>query len=411
MKYWFLLLPVLLFAEEAKTQDLAYKTRVIGESHQARNDSPFAAGLPLTGFGKDRGRVEQEVRGKAGPVSLLLTGTYASQDGQPSTVRVIANELYTDFSAGGSHFSLGKKILSGDVGYGFRPIDVLQREARLQVLPPPLEGVPNVAWEHFSAEQAVSLFWTNPGNGRTGDPRRDGSLALRYYRKAGVTDLHGVARVSDRFGLEAGAAFSSVPHESLELHGSFLQMKRGERLAPIAESSNNFQLLNPDTAVQTQTISSPRKALGGFTYTRESGWSFIGELWWDGTAPSAADWRALGNEARRRAALVGVPGVPAAAVAGSIASSTRLFSVPSVSRRSALAHVGWNDPGGSGWSAAVDLVRTLDDGGHTLTAGFAWEADRLRLDAGIRRFGGRPDSVYRLLPEKGLLFAGLALAF
>jgi hypothetical protein len=406
-----LFLLLLVISAQGRTQDLAYKARVIGESHEARGDSPFAPAAPLTSFGKDRGRVEQEVRGKAGPVSLLFTGTAAAQNGQPATARIVANELYSDFTAAGEHFSLGKKILSGDVGYGFRPIDVLQREARLQVLPPTLEGVPNLAWEHFTAVDAWSVFWTNPGEGKRGDPKRDGSLAARYYRREGATDLHGIARASSRFGLEAGAAFSSVPDESLELHGSFLQMRRGERAAPLAESAATAQLLNPDLALQTETVNSPRKALGGFTFTRESGWSFIGELWWDGTAPSAADWRALGNEARRRAALAGLPGVPAAAVSGSIAASSRMFSLPSVSRRSALAHVGWSDPAASGWSGALDLLRTLEDGGWSLTAAVTHESDRLRVDAGLRRFGGRADAAYRLLPERGIAFMGLTVAF
>ncbi|MBV8031210.1 MAG: hypothetical protein JO035_06850 [Betaproteobacteria bacterium] len=400
-----------LCEEEAKSLDLAYKTRAIGESHAVRGDSPFAAGIPLTPFGADRGRVEEEVRGRAGPVSLLLTGTYATQERAASTGRLVANELYTDFGSGENHFTLGKKILSGDVGYGFRPIDVLQREVRLQVLPPVLVGVPHVAWERFTADEAWSAFWTNPGEGRRSDPKRDGSFALRYYRRAEIADLHGIARASDRFGLEAGGAFSSVPHESVELHGSFLQMRRGERTAPLAETAPTQQLLNPGLALQTQDLDHPRKALGGFTFTRESGWSFIGELWWDGTAPTADQWRQLGAEARRRSALAALPGIPSAAVAGSLAASSTMFGVPSISRRSALAHLGWTDPGGNGWSANLDYLRTLEDGGYNVTAQITWEADRLRLDAGVRRFGGRSDSAYRLLPERSILFAGIALAF
>ena len=106
-----------------------------------------------------------------------------------------------------------------------------------------------------------------------------------------------------------------------------------------------------------------------------------------------------------------MPGVPAAAVAGSLAASTRLFQTPSVSQRTVLGHAGWTDPGGSGWTASLDVLRTLEDGGWSATAAIGRETDRLRVDAGLRRFGGKADSAYRLLPERGVMFVGVSVAF
>ncbi len=405
--------PALRAEEEpaAKTVDLTYKTGVIAEEHSLRSDSVFAPSLLLTSFGRNRARLEQEVRGRVGPMSLLLTAADSGQDGRLPASRLLANEAYVDFRAGENHFTLGKKILSGDVGYGFRPIDVIQREARLQVLPPTLEGVPNLSLERFSADTAWSVIYANPGHRRRGDAKDDESVSLRFYRRAGGTDLHGIARMSGRNGLESGAAFSTVPRESLELHGSFLVQRRGERQMPLAEPASIPDLLAPGRAVAVTALNSPRKALAGFTWTTENGWSVIGEAWWDGTAPTAGDWRALANQARARNALAGLPGVPAAAITGSIAASTSLFQAPSVSRRTVLAHAGWTDPAGSGWTASLDVLRTMEDGGWTATAAIAHESDRLRVDAGLRRFGGKADSAYRLLPEKSILFVGVSYAF
>ena len=250
-------------ADEAATTDLAYKTRFVGEAHGLRADTVFAPGVPLTSFGRDRARFEQEARGRVGPVSLLLTGTFSGQEGQHAAGKLLANEAYVDFGSGENRFSAGKKILSGDVGYGFRPIDVLQREVRLQALPPTLEGIPSLIWERFTADKAWSMVWANPGYGRRGDPRDDGSLALRGYRRWQGADLHGVARLSSRYGSELGAAISTVPHESLELHASFLAQRRGERFAPLAAPATIAQLLAPDQALRTVTIDAPRKLLGG----------------------------------------------------------------------------------------------------------------------------------------------------
>jgi hypothetical protein len=220
-----------------------------------------------------------------------------------------------------------------------------------------------------------------------------------------------VARFSERFRLETGAAASAVPHESLELHGSFLYMRRGERLVPLAEPASPAQLLSPDLALENKSTGSARKALAGFTWTHETGWSILGETWWDGSAPSAEDWQRLSRQAGQRNALAALPGVPAAAVAGSLAASPRMFQQPSVSRHAALARLAWSDPQGGRWSGGVDLLRSLDDGGYSLTAAVGWQADKLRLDAGVRRFGGKPDSAYRLMPERGIVFAGASLAF
>jgi hypothetical protein len=217
---------------EGGATELGWTTRLVGEGHELRRDSPFAAGLPLTGFGRDRYRIEQELRGRAGPVSLLLTATESGQEGAKPNGRFLANEAYVDFSLGGQRVSAGKKVLAGDVGYAFRPIDVLQRESRMQMMPPQLEGIPMLSWDNFTTDGAWSLVIANPGHQKRGEARDDGSVALKLYRRIASADFHGVLRNSTRYGLEAGAATSWVPDEALELHASLLVQTRGERRLP-----------------------------------------------------------------------------------------------------------------------------------------------------------------------------------
>ena len=397
-------------AEGEATADFGWNTRFVGEGHEKRRASPFAAGLGLTGFGRDRYRVEQELRGRAGAVSLLLTATESGQEGAKPDGRFLANEAYADFSLAGERIAVGKKVLSGDVGYAFRPIDVLQRESRMQVMPAQLEGIPMLSWDNFSTDGAWSLVIANPGHQRRGEAREDGSVALKLYHRAGAADLHGVLRTSNRYGLELGAAVSVVPGDALEIHASLLTQKRGERRLPLADTASARDLLTADSALSTEIIAWPRKALVGGTWTAAGGISLLGEFWWDGTAPAAADWQRLARQAAQRAALLGLPGVPMAAVAGATAASTRMFDQGNLARRGMLARLAWSEPGG-GWSAAADTLKSLEDGGWTLTTVVAWQGDRLRLDAGLRRYGGRIDSAFRLLPERGLAFLGLSAAY
>lgn len=396
-------------ADDAAT-DFGWTTRLVGEGDELRRDSPFAAGLGLTNFGRDRYRIEQELRGRAGPVSLLLTATESGREGARPDGRFVANEAYADFSVSGERFTVGKKVLSGDVGYAFRPIDVLQRESRMQMMPPQLEGIPMLSWDNFSADGAWSLVIANPGHQRRGEAREDGSVALKLYRRAGAADLHGVLRHSNRYGLEVGAATSMVPSDALEIHASLSTQRRGERRLPLADNASIGDLLSADGAVVTETIAAPHKALVGGTWSTAEGFSVLGELWWDGTAPAAADWQRLARQAAQRRALPGLPGVPAAAVAGATAASTRMFDQRNFAQRGMLARLAWSDPGG-GWSASADMLKSLGDGGWTLTTAVAWQGEKLRVDAGLRRYGGPADSAYGLLPERGMAFVGLSLAY
>lgn len=398
-----------LFALPVAAQeiDLGWSTRMVAESRVRRADSVFGASLDLTAFGAERGRIEQELRGRIGPAKLLLTATAAGQQGEKPATRLVAHEVYVDLDLAGERFSAGKKVLSGDVGYAFRPIDVLQRESRLQLQPPPLEGVPMVSWDNFAADSAWSVVLANPGHGRRGAAKDDGALAFKLYRRVASADFHGIARHSARNGLELGGAVALVPDEAVELHASLLQQQRGEQRVPLADGATVGQLLSGDQALAMRRLGSLRKALVGGTWTSESGFSLLGEFWWDGEANSAADWQRLARNAARRNVLLGVPAV---AVNGANASSTRLFDQANLARRGALLRAAWSDSA-SGWSAAVDWLASLEDGGRSLTLGVGHVADRLRIDAGLRFYAGRADSAFRLLPESRTAFVALSLAY
>lgn len=403
-------LPAAATGDQAEAAELGWTTRGVGETHQIRRDSPFAAGLDLSSFGRDRYRLEQELRGRVGPVTLLVTATESGRQGVKPSGRFVANEAYADFSLGGERFTVGKKVLSGDVAYAFRPIDVLQRENRLQVMAPPLEGIPMLSWDNFTSDGAWSVIIANPGHQRRGEARADGSVALKLYQRAGAADLHGVLRNSHRYGLELGVAAAAVPSEALEIHASLLTQRRGERRVPLADSASVRDLLTADSALATETLAAPSKLLVGGTWTTAGGFSLLGELWWDGSAPAAADWQRLNRQAAQRAARLGLPGVPALAVAGATAASLRMFDQGNLVQRGLLIRLAWSDPGGN-WSASADMLTSLGDGGRTLTTALAWQGERWRFDAGLRRYGGPTDAAYRLLPERGVAFLGLSLAY
>jgi hypothetical protein len=183
------------------------------------------------------------------------------------------NELSLERPLAGGFATVGKKVMGWDVGYAFRPLDVVQQEDRRALNPVTLEGVPMLAWEAFDESRAVTIVWTNPGHGKRGQPKDDGALAVRLYRQQGSTDQYAVLRASGRNGIEGGVSFSHVASDALEVHGSALLQQRHDewvygRFAP----------------PRWQRADGGGKALAGLTWTTESKFSVLGEAWVDRTA-------------------------------------------------------------------------------------------------------------------------------
>ncbi|MBI3525102.1 MAG: hypothetical protein HY066_11415 [Betaproteobacteria bacterium] len=405
--YYLLLLSALpAMAEE---NGAAFKLRAIPEIHDANVNSPFAAAIPLTSLAHDRARTELEMRSAWSGVNLVATALSSAQEGGKPDNELLVNELYYDTTLFGQRFSLGKKILSWDVGFGFRPLDVIQQENRRSIFPSTLEGVPYLAWEKFTADEAWMLLLANPGRGRTGIAKNDESLALKYFRHDGNTDAHALLRFSQRYRLEAGIAFSSVVADGLEWHGSLLQQTQYEKSANTLASRPGPPLSATDPYL-TQTLRQGRKTLLGATWTGESGVSLLVESWYDRNAYSAAEWRAAASLAQRQAALLGNPHIPETAVLGSLAYGTRDFARPNLLKKNLLLRLSQRSESDS-FEPAIDMLYTPEDGGRVVTASLGFDANNTRVDAGLRVYGGRAGSAYRLLPEKRVAYLALQVAF
>lgn len=214
-----------------------------------------------------------EIRWQSTQAPGLLRGDLTlSRDSRTGDTGRI-NELSLERPLAGGFATVGKKVMSWDVGYAFRPLDVVQQEDRRALNPAALEGIPMLAWEAFDAERAVTVVWTNPGHGKREQPRGDGALAVRLYRQQDSTDQYAVLRVSARNGLEGGVSFSHVADDELEWHGSVLLQQRHETWMADGHSFPGWR-----------RYSGGGKALAGFTWTTESKFSVLGEAWVDRSA-------------------------------------------------------------------------------------------------------------------------------
>ncbi|MBS0447511.1 MAG: hypothetical protein JSR59_16340 [Proteobacteria bacterium] len=325
--------------------------------------------------------------------------------GQPEATQGSAwvDELYwSGGSKDGWQFSVGKKIVSWDVGYGFRPNDFVEQEVRRTLLTVTPEGRPLVAAEHFSATTAWSLVLVNPTGPHGGRGANEPALALRAYRRDGAVDWYGYARLGSHTGASAGAAAAWVASESIELHGSVRMLNQADSISTGGASG----LVRSDPW-HDATIRGPVQWLVGGTWTNADQLSLLVEGWWDGTALSDAAWDAWNMRHRGLAALAGT--APAGAVAGNLAWQADAFgAAQNLRRANAYARLSWQH---DKWEPAIDLLVEPADAGHAITASLGWQGDRIRVDAGARFYGGPGSAVLAQIPTRRIVYAALTYSF
>lgn len=361
-----LIVPIMAACSLAKAQEpVSAVVRGQLESRQAAAGNPYGTQDSVRRIGS------VEARGQfAGPFESTLRAVLSARDDSDLGGTAVLNELSFDRAVGTGFITVGKKVLSWDVGYAFRPLDVVQQQDRRAINAPTLEGVPLVAWEVFDANRALTVVLSNPGRRKAEQPRDDGALAVRLYRREAESsrDDYAVLRLSDRNGLEGGLSFSQVEGEALELHGSLLLQQRHDRwivsMPNVGGQSTSGPIQAPAKPAW-QKFSGGGKALAGMTWTTEGKFSTMAEAWLDRT----------GSSLGRRNVLV-------------------------------RAAQSWEDMELSG-----DVLWTPDDGGLVGSLAFDWKHGPWSVAASLRAYGGRARSVARLLPVRQLAVLSLSHAF
>jgi hypothetical protein len=282
---------------------------------------------------------------------------------------------------------------------------VVQREDRRGINPPPLTGIPLLAWDSFSADEALTVVWQRPGSGRGVTASQDAALAAHWYRLVAGTDLHAVARVSERNGLEAGAGFSSAFGEEWSFHGAALNQRRyAKRLNRLAET--DVGVLATQSPLVELSDSNAVKAVAGAQWTNESGFGILLEAWYDGEAYLRSEWQRLNGLTRLQRGLAGI--APRSAIDGNVAWSSQAFTSPNLMRENLMTRFSYDVD--QRWKSAFEWVVTPRDGGHAITLSLSHEGNRQRLGGGIRWLGGAADSALAQAPLRRAVWLEWRLA-
>jgi hypothetical protein len=348
--------------------------------------------------------LETELRGSAHGLTGIVTLQQQRLEGDRLRSDAWVNELYASGEVAGWQLSAGKKIVGWDVGYGFRPNDVVEQEVRRSLLSVTPEGRPLLMAEHFDARTAWSFVLVNPTKAHEARGADEPALAMRVYRRAGAVDAYGFARYGARTGVSLGTAAAWVASEAVEWHASLRYLHAADTTA-IDPAAAGLVRSDPwrDARVRDSA-----QALVGATWTNAAQLSLLAEAWWDGTALSDAQWRDWSARNRALAALIGTP-APDVAVAGNLAWQGRAFNASTNLRRANLfVRASWTH---DKWQPALDLLYTPADAGRVLTASLGWQGDRVRIDAGLRLYGGPGDAVIAQLPTRRVAYVAGTWAF
>jgi hypothetical protein len=345
------------------------------------------------------------------PAGLSLHGNvllaHEWPEGQAGRDDSRVNELHAALDLGAWQLSAGKRVLGWDVGYAFRPNDVVQQEERRTLYAQTPEGRPLVLLEHFSTDAAWSLVWAQPQRWRdpVGTQRGalESALAARGYWRDGPLDLHLFGRHGRHTGASLGAAAAWVATDELELHGSLraLQRRDGWQIdpaSPLIASTNPWR---------QATLGRAGQGLVGAQWTGAQRVSLLAELWYDGTALDDAAWRQWHdrNAALTAAATRGAPALP---VAGNLAWQASALDTPNLHRRNLFLRSAWQD---GPWQLWLDALLMPADRGRVITAAVQWQGDRVRLNASWRTYGGPAHAVAAQLPWRHSALVAASIAF
>jgi hypothetical protein len=329
----------------------------------------------------------------------------------PHTTRARLNQGFASGDFGVWQASAGKKVIGWDVGYAFRPNDVVQQELRRTLLSTTPEGRPLIEVERFGADSSATLVWVNPqradaltGSDAVSRNGEEPALAARVYVRDGSADWHGFARWGEHTRSSLGGALAWVASDELELHASARIMQRHDAWSIDPLAGNAPRPANP---WRQTTRGGASQVLLGASWTGQQQQSLLVEWWYDATLPRNHEWDSWRARNATLFTFGGQPGLPPAlvrAAAGNLAWQATPFSANNLRRNNVFARLAWQE---QRWVLSLDALLTPSDSGRIVTAAVQWQGERVRLNAAWRTYGGPATALFSQLPQGqvGLLAA------
>lgn len=416
------LLVALAFCGSTEAQDLTVggDARLYLRSTTGTSGGPLLSARQFDGDGslleRGGGFSDGMLRLASSHAVFSVSGTVdrASHKGGRSSVRTgRVLEGYLTGDVGELKVFAGKRVVSWDVGYGFRPNDVVQSEDRHALIAPRLEGQVMVAVDWYGERSSATVLTArqrDTGALPSMDLYPEGIVAGRGYWNVDGNDLYLFLKAGRLSRISTGIAAVTVPSESTSLYGSvrYLERRRATMFASgLATGVGELASSNP---VMVASAGSAWQSMIGATWTSPERLSLIAEVWWDGLAPGATFWRDWQARNAQLLALGGLGGQagPVAAYAGNLRWQATALEQRSLWRRNLLLRAAkkFGD-----LEVSAEALAWLNGGGGMLTVGASQDLDRASLEVRWRQYLGPQSGLAGQLGGAGKLEAGVKVAF
>lgn len=352
----------------------------------------------------DRQQHEMQVAYNEEDLRMVIAANTSRSDVAGTAFSEVAvQEAVYDFSLHGYEWSIGRKIVAWGVGYGFRPLDIIQQETRLQWQTLSMQGRFILSMEHFGSDSADSWVLYQDRRANPLDVVDAAALAYQHYRLLENSDLYGIASLNEHGRYKIGAGYSQVVNEKTEWHGSVLYLSDYDKFI----RSDSAALIASSEPFQSRSYKDGLRLLLGSSRSFRSGLNLMFEAWYDASAYSNMEWQHLIAISTQQLALLG-GSTPIDAIYGNLGWNSRAFQASSLMQQNMMLRLGYD---GERLEPSGYLLYAPEDGGIIANLSLSTElGESTKISISWQQFGGHADSVYAQMPMKQMLALGFSIA-
>ncbi len=320
---------------------------------------------------------------------LLSAVNTLSDDKSPDTAFNV-NELFLSHSIDNWELTLGRRINSWGVGYGFRPLDVVQQYDRQTTSQQSMIGKNQFSLEYFSDTSSWSLLWVNPFPDEEINNQQRESFVAKYSTSRESHDLHTLLRYNDENKFQFGLGGIKIVSNAIAIHGSLLFSQQHQKKLHILAGQSDI-LLSPNYPYASQKYNNGLQALIGLNWSSISKHNVIIEYWYDDMAYSRQQWKKHFQLAKQQQAMLEQSQIPEALIYSNIAWTASAIQARSLAQHNIMLR--WNYDADY-WKPTINILLSPDDNSFMSTLSITRAYNVFKLEAGLRMFTGTNDSVY-----------------
>ena len=322
-------------------------------------------------------------------ISYLFSAQNSLSD-TSATNQARVNEIFVSKGIDNWDFTIGRKIDSWGVGYGFRPLDVVQQYNQQTTSRESVIGKDRLSVEYYFDISSWTLMWINPNQTKEEDAQQPALFVSKFSTSEANYDLHLVSQYHRVNGVQLGAGGVNIVTDSLSLHGSLLYSQRYEKkIHQLAGQSD--QLLSTEYPYVNRKYNNGLQLLLGLSWSGENKHNIIAEYWFDEFAYTRQQWKAHFKLTRQQQSLLGKTTLPDSLIHGNIAWMANVSRTQNLAQHNLMLQWRYD---ADYWKPTINVLFAPADKSNMTTLSVTRSYTAVNIESGFRIFSGANDSVY-----------------